>query len=238
MGTGTIIWLRKTAYVAGIATKPEVRGRGIASRILALLGEQARRRNRAWLALDVEGENETAQRVYRKAGYREIARYTWFTRNDLPPTGAPVPPGVRPVKRADWEVLAPELDRSRPPEYRSAFPARARVISHNEFLVRSGHARVRTWFRRANNGAACFVRVYFVLSTRMAIYFPMSTLPEPPSEEFAGLFEAATQWLRARSPSRSIAVAAQPRGAIAESLERQGFTGVVSSAVMIRESAP
>jgi hypothetical protein len=91
--------------------------------------------------------------------------------------------------------------------------------------------RSRTWFRKAANGATCVVRAYYVRSTRMAVYLPMSTLPEPPSEEFAGVFQAATRWLRPLGPTRSIAVAAEPRGAIAAALERQGFVGVVSSIV-------
>jgi len=237
VGTGTIVWLPKTAYVAGMATRPEYRGRGIASRVLALLGERARQQERAWLALDVEGENVTAQNVYQKAGYRESGRFAWFTRNDLPPVGSTAPAGVREAKRADWKALTAELERGRPADYCSALPAGSRVLGHNEYIVRTGRVKSRTWLHNAVNGTTCVVRAYFLPSTRMGVYFPMSTLPEPPSEEFAGVLEAATQWLRPQAPRRCIAVAAEPHGPIAAALEREGFLRVVSSRVMIRKSA-
>lgn len=238
VGTGTVLWLPAAGYVAGMATKPEFRGRGIASRILALLDALARRRHRAWLALDVESGNEPAIRVYRKAGYRDAGAFTWYTRTGLPPGGSPVPPASRIVGRQDWDELTARLDASRPADYRGALPARARVLGHNEIMVRGGRTENRTWRSETAEGTLCVLRAYFVPGLRMGAYFPTTTLPEPPAEALSGLFDAATDWLRPREPVRCLAVAPEPHGGIASALERRGFSGVVSSTVMVRPTSP
>lgn len=232
-GTGTILWLPKAAYVAGMATKPEFRGQGIASRILALQNAEAKRRRRPWLALDVESDNDTAIRVYRKAGYREVAKFTWYTRAGLPPAEGPVPPGTRPVVRSEWHDLVARLDASRPEEYRAVFPSGSRVLNHNEHLVRGMRSEHRTWAAHAEDGPSGVLRAYFLPRTRIGAYFPMTVGPES-AKELPRLFDAATEWLRPRGPSRCLAVAAEPPGAIRSLLERFGFSGVVSSTTMVR----
>jgi len=234
LGTGTVLWFRKSAYVAGMATKPDWRGRGIASDVLGRLEALAQRRHREWMLLDVEGGNARAVRVYEKAGYRTIGTFTWFVSTSLPPTRPADGDGGRRVGASDWKELTAHLDASRPADYRAAFPARKRALHHNEVMVRGGRTESETWWRRTAAGGIAVVRAYFVPGARMAALFPMSTLPEPPSEEFSGVLGSAVDWVRSRNPTRCLAVAPEPRGGIASALEQLGFTGGVSSAVMVR----
>ena len=237
LGTGTVLWLPKTAYVAGMATRPEFRGRGIASRILTLQDELARRRHREWLALDTESENETALRVYRKAGYQEIGKFAWYTRNGPPVSVEKAPYPVATVRRSDWKKLIARLDASRPEEYRAAYPARPRLLHHNEILVRGGRFENETWWRETAGGAIGVVRAYYVPGTRMGALFPLTTAPAFPSAELTGLFAAATDWLRAREPTRCLAAAPDTHDGVATALEQAGFSAVVSSTAMVRRTS-
>ena len=233
VGTATVLWLPRAAYVAGVATKPEMRGRGVASRILSRHAEQARRFHRSWMALDVESENESAIRVYRKAGYRETARFTWFTRPDLPAKGTPLPPTVLPVGPTDWNGLAARLDASRPKDYRAAFPAGSRVLDHNEYMVRTGRSEVETWKRELPGGSVAALRGCFVTGPRQAVYIPMSTDAGAAPEVYLDLIDTATEWFRPRNPARVLAVASEPLGGVGAALERRGFSPAVTSIAMI-----
>jgi ribosomal protein S18 acetylase RimI-like enzyme len=233
VGTATLLWLPRTAYVTGVATKPEMRGRGVASRLLARHAEEARRLHRAWMALDVESENETAIRVYRRAGYRETARSTWFTRSDLPPKEAPDPPTVLPVGAADWKALAARLDASRPDDYREAFPAGKRIVDHNEYVVRTGRSEVEAWKRELPGGSVAALRACFVTGARRAVYLPMSTDSNVSPEVFLGLIDTATEWFRSRGPALVLAVVSEPRGPAGVALEQRGFAPAVTSIAMI-----
>lgn len=237
VGTGTLVMLPNAGYVAGMATDPEFRGRGIASHILTLQHAEAARRHREWLILDVESENETAIRVYRRAGYREAAKFTWYTRVGLPPP-AKAPPAMTSVARkADLLGVLARLDDGRPPDYRVTVPAHPKMLSHNEILARGPRSGSRTWMARGSNGSPIVLRVYLVQKARIAVFLPMVGKPDPPPEEIAGVFGAATEWLGSRSPARSISIAPEPGGAVAAALTQLGFTGVVSSTAMIRPTA-
>lgn len=236
-GTGLLLWLPRTAYVAGMATRPEFRGQGIASRVLALQQAEASRRHRAWLALDVESENVTARRVYRKAGYRDAAEFTWHTRTGAPPTTGPIRPETRVATTAELNEFGAKFDASSVPDYRGPFPAGARMLSHIELLVRGTGAVRRTWIQRASGGAPFVLRAYFLPGPRLAAYFPLTIPPEPAPEEYRSLFDAASEWLRPRGPRRCIVVTREPVGSVGPTLLRLGFTPAVSSILMVRETS-
>jgi ribosomal protein S18 acetylase RimI-like enzyme len=238
VGTGTLLMLPKAGYVAGMSTDPEYRGRGIASRILGFLKAETVRRRRDWLVLDVESENDSAIRVYRRAGYRELARFTWYTRTGIPPPSTPASSGAPAASKAELKELVPGLDASRGADFATALPAHPRMLSHNELLARGPRVRHRTWIRRVSGGAPFAVRAYHLSRGGMATYFPMTGRPEPTPEEFALLFDSATEWLRARSPQRCLAVVSEPVGTVGAALEQRGFRAVSSSVCMVRPSAP
>jgi len=233
VGTGTILWLPSSGYVAGMATEAAYRGRGIASRILALQREEVARRRKGWLALDVESENETAVRVYEKAGYREAGRFAWFARTGLPETG-PVAPDVRPATGRELAELALALDAARGEEYRAALPASPRMLSHIQILVTGRRVEHRTWVVPTSGGAPIAVRASFDANARLGAYFVLPGRSPPSSDELLRAIAPATAWLRPLSPSTSFAVAPEPSGEIGPTLERLGFAFAVRSLTMVR----
>jgi len=237
VGTGTVFMLPHAGYVGGMATEPEFRGRGIASRILRMQQAETARRGREWLVLDVESENETAIRVYQRAGYREVGRFAWFTRPGVAPAIAPLSPGTRAATKRELEELAPQLDRNRNADYRAALPATERTLAHNEVLVRGFGAPHQTWIQRPPGGGLSAVRSYFIPRTEMGVYFPLFGPPDPEPEALARSFDPATEWLRARTPRRCLAIVPEPVGAVGAALARLGFTEVVSTTTMVRPSS-
>lgn len=238
VGTATALWLPRAAYLAGVATKPELRGRGIASRLLGLHAERARRHRRAWMALDVESGNRTAIRVYESSGFRDVGRFSWFTRADPPPASSPPSEAVVPVGASDWAGLAARIEVHRAAEYRGAFPAGEATLTHNELMVRGGRVESRTWKQELPGGGVAALRAYFIPGVGMAAYFPISSAPEASPDAFVGLIDTATDWLRPRFPSRFLAVTSEPRGNAAVALERRGFTCVASTTAMIARVGP
>ena len=63
----------KIAYISNMFTTPEYRSRGIATRILAMLEDEARRRGITTAKL---GATPMGKAVYEHAGYKEDALYT------------------------------------------------------------------------------------------------------------------------------------------------------------------
>ena len=235
-GTGMILWTRNTAYVAGMATRPEFRGQGIAAEVLARLGVEARRRKRPYLALDVESANETAIRVYRRAGYQEVAEFSWFTRAGLPPISGANPGGTRPMRRSDQENIVTHLDAARPPLYRAAFPSSPKLLDHNEFTIRAPRIRHSTWVKRTTNGTDCVARAYFSPRKKWGTILLRTGTPEPPPEELASLLDAATSWLTPLRPSHCLAPVSEPPGAVTAALVRAGFSRAVGTKTMVRET--
>lgn len=61
-------------YICGVAVFPELRGRGLGSRFLARAEDDARQRGFTKMSLVVFEQNEGAVRLYRRQGWREVAR--------------------------------------------------------------------------------------------------------------------------------------------------------------------
>jgi ribosomal-protein-alanine N-acetyltransferase len=61
------------ADVMTIAVAEEAQGRGLASRMLCALLEEARRREATEVLLEVRADNEAAQRLYARQGFEQIA---------------------------------------------------------------------------------------------------------------------------------------------------------------------
>jgi [ribosomal protein S18]-alanine N-acetyltransferase len=80
---GLCAYVPHEAYIQTIAVSPTVQGRGIGTRLLTALIDEAQRRGVAHLDLEVRADNETAQRLYRKHGFAKIA----IRRNYYQPSG-------------------------------------------------------------------------------------------------------------------------------------------------------
>jgi GNAT superfamily N-acetyltransferase len=237
VGTGTLLTLPNAGYVAGMATDPEFRGQGIASHILTLQHAETARRHREWLVLDVESENETAIRVYRRAGYREVAKFTWYTHAGLPSTDQAPPVGTRVAKRRDLTGILTKLDEARSSEYRVVLPAHPRMLSHTEIIARGPRSRSRTWIAHGTNGSPIVLRAYLLEKARIGIYLPMVGTPDPSPGEVASVFGPASEWLGSHSAMRAIAIAPEPAGTVGSALTQLGFAGVVASTAMVRPTA-
>jgi GNAT superfamily N-acetyltransferase len=79
---------RRTAEIKRMFTAPELRGRGVARRMLAHLEEQAREADYELLRLDTGERQPHALALYRSAGYYEIPDYNqnppasyWFEKS-------------------------------------------------------------------------------------------------------------------------------------------------------------
>ena len=64
----------RRAHLARIIVAPDVRGRGHGRQLVALLVEEARRREHQRVSLNVDRDNTTAIAVYSKAGFLEAER--------------------------------------------------------------------------------------------------------------------------------------------------------------------
>jgi ribosomal protein S18 acetylase RimI-like enzyme len=234
VGTATLVLLRETGYIVSVATLPEYRGQGIASHLLERLHAETVRRHRRWVALDVESENESALRVYRRAGYREIARHAWFRGPRLPPS---VGPTAAPAKAAELHEFVRAVNANRSPELRTALPATPRALSHLEFMFRGGRVERATWLRRATNGSVVGLRAYFTQATRTGVFLPISSTLSPTTEEFRPLCAAGTAWLAPRAPSVCLAVVPEPAALFGPLFEEMGLKPVVGTTTMARRLA-
>jgi ribosomal protein S18 acetylase RimI-like enzyme len=63
----------RQAYVFDIVIDQHLRGRGLGRRALELVEEWARARGAVQIALNVFGDNEVAQGLYRSSGFRTVA---------------------------------------------------------------------------------------------------------------------------------------------------------------------
>lgn len=66
--------------VFGLATLPDARGQGAARSVLGALAEWSTGQGADNMYLQVERDNESACRLYRKAGFRELASYHYRTK--------------------------------------------------------------------------------------------------------------------------------------------------------------
>ena len=80
LGTA-VVFFRKASRVArlySIASKPEARGKGVGSALIAAVEAAARVRHCHSLRLEVRTDNETAIRLYERLGYRQIGCYAHY----------------------------------------------------------------------------------------------------------------------------------------------------------------
>lgn len=64
----------RTWYVHVVAAVPEMRGRGIGTKLLSLAEELARETESSGMSIIVADSNEGARRLYERVGYREAGR--------------------------------------------------------------------------------------------------------------------------------------------------------------------
>lgn len=73
--TYSTVHLANSWILEDLFVKPELRGRGIASALLATAVEHARKDGASGMFLETAYDNETAQRVYERGGWSREARF-------------------------------------------------------------------------------------------------------------------------------------------------------------------
>lgn len=233
LGTATVIMLSDTGYLVGVATDSSARGRGIATHVLEQVRISSQKRGQRWLALDVESENEPAIRVYRRLGYEERARFSWY----VGPTPAmeEVPAGaVREVHKSRVKEVAAWVARKQPPGVREPFPATPRRLSHLELITRTPRSPMKTWELSSSGQTVAVVRgSYLQLPKTGFVILPTwdAALPmnSPPS-----LIAPAANWFRSLGASRTVVIVPDSLGAWEQAMTGLGLRRATSSLLMVR----
>ncbi|MGA8663509.1 MAG: GNAT family N-acetyltransferase [Thermoplasmata archaeon] len=236
VGTAVLASFSNAVYVGGVATDAAARGRGIASGVMELARAKAHARGKPWLALDVESENETALRVYRRIGYTEVARWDWFV--------GPPPPSILPAATVATEVplkdrkTADWVNQTLPPAIRDPLPANARAVTHLEFFARPSKGRFKMWNLTSGDRVIGVVRGCFGPKIRVGFVLPVGVDPSLPLATLQALVAPAIEWHRSLGATRIALAVREPVGgwsAVAASL---GLPLGVTTTLMVRPSAP
>lgn len=127
-------------FVSNVAVHPSCQGQGIGRRLMEEALENIRRRGGRRVLLQVRVDNESAQRLYRRLGFRRYDTVVELLRpGQLPSRTRPKVPGIRRLRGDDWAAL---LDLAR-----AATPAEAqavRPIEPQAFRPSLGQ-RVQAW---------------------------------------------------------------------------------------------
>jgi ribosomal protein S18 acetylase RimI-like enzyme len=80
LGTAVVFFRRgsRVARLYSLASRPEARGKGVASALLAAVERTARRRGCHEMRLEVRTDNDGAIRLYERLGYRRFGRVAGF----------------------------------------------------------------------------------------------------------------------------------------------------------------
>jgi ribosomal protein S18 acetylase RimI-like enzyme len=236
VGTATLLLLPKSGYVAGVATDSAARGRGVATRVIEGLHRIAARKGRGYLVLDVESENETAIRVYRRLSYAEVSRYDWHIG---PPPAAPPAEGatVHEVAGPELKALLPGLDAARPLTMRTALPASTRLLTHLEAFMRPPGTKTRTWTMASGGRTVAVARGFYLAAIQTGFCLGMAHGPAVEGPLPAPLVGPCMEWFRALGASRVAIVVPNPDGGEVGPVAL-GLPRAVSTTLMVRTAGP
>ncbi|MFZ3355623.1 MAG: GNAT family N-acetyltransferase [Thermoplasmata archaeon] len=209
VGTTSLLWLKKTAVVVGVATDAAARGRGIATHLLNRMPSLAQRKGRAWLALDVDAENSAAIRVYQKLGYQDSGRSAWYI-GPLPestPLGGTMPTEV---PRSRIREVAKWADLRQEPAVRQLFPITEKTFSHLEVIFQVPHTQTTTWELASTGVTLGVVRGYFSSVTGSGFVLPAAWNPDLSGDVLHALVTPVIQWVRSLGAARLVVIVPEP----------------------------
>jgi ribosomal protein S18 acetylase RimI-like enzyme len=233
VGTASVIMLQNAGYIVGVATDAPSRGRGIATALLDRVRVAAQKKGKAWLALDVESDNETAIRLYQKSGFRERSRFAWYVgpvpTSDVVGDKASVELGVsKYLGAAQW------VGRHRPRELQEALPATARRLSHLEIVTQNPGAPVKTWELSSSGQVIGVVRASYLPTIRTGVVIPAAWEQLIDPGAVRSLLAGPMNWLRALGASRIVVAVADVHDPWDATVSGLGLTYGVSTTLMIR----
>ncbi len=230
VGTALVLFYPKSGYISGVATDTSARGRGVATKVLERTHALARARGRRWSVLDVEDDNETAIRLYRRLGYRDVAEVAWFTGPlpDVPPVPAPTATEVKAPDRA----LIAWVDALRPAEVRAALPASPGYLSHLETIPAAPRRDRRTWVLAPDGRTSGVVRTIFKASIATGYVFP-HVAPTADTATRLALLAPTLAAQKARGGQRVVVAVPTPADAWEAVLPPLGLARVVTTRTML-----
>ncbi len=237
LGTASVLSLPDTGYVVGVATDSAARGRGIATRLLEQTQLVSQRKGKSWLALDVDSENETAIRVYRRLGYKESARFGWYV-GSTPVTSANPAGTATEVHRSQMREVAAWVDHNQLPAIHDAMPATGRRLSHFEIICRLPRTPARTWKLSSSGQITAVVQGSYLPTVRTGYVIPVAWDSALPGDSLLSLVTPVIDWIRSLGAKRTVVVVSDPPGAWEPVMAVLGLPMVVSSTLMVRPSAP
>jgi ribosomal protein S18 acetylase RimI-like enzyme len=237
LGTASVLFLPNYAYIAGVVTDSAVRGRGIATQLLERTHALAKQKGKPWSALDVDSENESAIRVYRRLGYQERARFAWYV-GPTPLASASSNHTVTEVPRSQMSEVAAWVDRNRPPAVRDPIPATGRRLSHFETITRLPRTPVGTWKLTSAGQTAAVVRGSFLPSVRTSYVILAAWDPGLTGDSLLSAVAPAVNWTRSLGATRMVVAVSEPLDMWAPAMAAMGLQKVISSVLMVRASAP
>lgn len=236
VGTASLVPLERSGYIVGVATEPAARGRGVATHLLERERLVAHRLGKAWLVLDVESDNETAIRVYRKQGFAEVGRFDWYV-GPMPSARTDADPDVTEVERTDLRALASWANSLRSPSLRDPIPANTRMLSHLELIIQFPRTQVRTWKLTLGGRIAGGVRGLYQPTTRTGFIIPVGWDLSLSASAPQRLTAPGLAWIRTLGGSRVVVVVPAWSPSWESLMAGLGLPKVVSSTLMVRSLA-
>ena len=238
LGSTSLVLLPKAGYIVAVVTDSANRGRGIASHILEQTHLATQRKGRPWVALDVESDNETAIRVYRKLGYEERARFNWH----VGPTPAAIAHSAgiaTEVPRPKMKEVAAWMNLHQPRALHDVLPATAKMLSHHENITQlPTGTQAKTWSLSSSGLTTAVVRGFCLSMIKTVFVIPAGWDSTIPGDSLLSLVAPVVDWARSLGATRTVVVVPEPPGAWESAMISLGLPKAVSTLLMVRPSAP
>lgn len=235
VGTASEVLLPNSGYVLGVATDAPMRGHGVATTLLERTHLYARQQGKRWTALDVEADNETAIRVYRRLDYEEAARFGWYV-GPIPPVGLVHDGGAVLAGRSQAREVSEWVGALLPPLVRDSIPPGGRMLSHLELVVRFPGAPTATWTLGALDQTKAVVRATYAEMVKTGYVIPFTAPPSAGGDTIASALAPAVEWIRSLGGTRIVVVAPESGDQWGAVLSGLGLTKEVSTLLMVRPS--
>lgn len=186
--------------------------------------------------LDVDSENATAIRVYRRLGYEERAKFRWYV-GLTPVASANSADSATEVPRSQMSEVAVWVDRSRPPAIRDPMPATSRRLSHFEIITRLPRAPTRMWRLSSSGQTTAVVRGSYLPAVRTGYVIPAAWDPALSGESLLSLVTPVVNWILSLGATRTVVVVSDPPGEWEPVMDALGLPMTVSSTLMVSSSS-
>jgi hypothetical protein len=189
------------------------------------------------VALDVDSDNETAIRVYRKLGYEERARFNWHV--GPTPTATARSAGIATeVPRSKMKEVAAWVNLHQPPTLRDPLPVTAKMFSPQENIANLPNTKKKTWSLSSSGQTTAVVRGFYLSMIKTVFVIPAGWDSAITGDSLLSLVAPVVDWARSLGVTRTVIVAPEPPGAWESAMFSLGLPKAASTMLMVRPSAP